>query len=111
MNSSFVSSAKSDKQVNEFFPASRAYNYPNPVYGGQTQIRYYVSENSKVNIKIFDLAGDYVAELNANATGGIDNETTWNVGNIQSGVYFARIEAVGESGKTEQNIIKIAIVK
>ena len=111
MNSSFISSAKSDKQVNEFFPANRAYNYPNPVYGGQTQIRYYVSENSKVSIKIFDLAGDYVAELNADATGGMDNETTWNVGNIQSGVYFARIEAVGESGKTEQNIIKIAIVK
>ncbi len=111
MNSSFVSYAKSDKQINEFFPANRAYNYPNPVYGGETQIRYYVSENSKVNIKIFDLAGDYVAELNANATGGIDNETTWNVGKIQSGVYFARIEAVGESGKTEQNIIKIAIVK
>ncbi len=111
MNSSFVSSAKSDKQVAEFFPSNRAYNYPNPVYGGQTQIRYYVSENSKVNIKIFDLAGDFVAELNANASGGMDNETTWNVNNIQSGVYLARIEAVSETGKTEQNIIKIAIVK
>ncbi len=111
MNTAFVSSAKSDKQVTEFFPTNRVYNYPNPVYGGETQIRYYVSENSKVNIKIFDLAGDFVAELNANATGGMDNETTWNVNNIQSGVYLARVEAVSETGKTEQNIIKIAIVK
>ncbi len=111
LNSSFVISAKSDKQVAEFFPTNRAYNYPNPVYGGETQIRYYVAENSKINIKIFDLAGDFVAELNATAVGGTDNETTWNVNNIQSGVYLARIEAVSESGKTEQNIIKIAIVK
>ena len=111
LNSSFLSSAKSDNQTTEFFPTNRAYNYPNPVYGGETQIRYYVSENSKINIKIFDLAGDFVAELNAAAAGGTDNETTWNVGNIQSGVYLARIEAVSESGKTEQNIIKIAIVK
>ncbi len=110
-NSSFVPAAKSVNQITDFFPSNRAYNYPNPVYEGETQIRYYVSENSKINIKIFDLAGDFVAELNDNASGGLDNETTWNVNGIQSGVYLARIEAVSESGKTEQNIIKIAIVK
>jgi len=94
-----------------FFPKTKAYNWPNPVYDGQTFIRYYVSEDSKINIKIFDLAGDFVAELNNTAIGGMDNETTWNVNNIQSGVYFARIEATGNSGKTESTIIKIAIVK
>ena len=80
---------------NSFFPTSRAYNYPNPVYDGQTAIRYYVGEDSKINIKIFDLAGDFVAELNDDAQGGMDNETTWNVQNIQSGVYLTRIEANG----------------
>ncbi|MEO8399010.1 MAG: T9SS type A sorting domain-containing protein [Ignavibacteriaceae bacterium] len=110
-NSAFVPSAKSNNFSTDFFPSEKAYNYPNPVYGGETQIRYYVAENSKINIKIFDLAGDFVAELNDNASGGLDNETTWNVNDIQSGVYLARIEAVGESGKSEQNIIKIAIIK
>jgi len=52
-----------------------------------------------------------VSELNDTAQGGFDNETVWNVSNIQSGVYFARIEAVGNSGKNETNIIKIAVVK
>lgn len=110
-NTSFLSAAENLNTINEFFPNSRAYNYPNPVYNGQTAIRFYVSEDSKINIKIFDLAGDFVAELNADAQGGMDNETTWNVSNIQSGVYLARIEANGSSGKSESVVIKIAVVK
>ena len=110
-NTSFLSSAENSNTINEFFPTSRAYNYPNPVYDGETAIRYFVGEDSKINIKIFDLAGDYVAELNDDAQGGLDNETVWNVSNIQSGVYLARIEASGSSGKSESVIIKIAVVK
>ncbi len=110
-NHSSLSSASNTNTINEFFPTSRAYNYPNPVYDGATAIRYFVSEDSKINIKIFDLAGDYVAELNDDAQGGLDNETIWNVSNIQSGVYLARIEATGSSGKSESVIIKIAVVK
>lgn len=111
LNTSFAAGAESEFVVNEFFPKNRAYNYPNPVYNGQTYIRYYVSEDSKINIKIFDLAGGYVSEMNDNAKGGLDNETIWNVNDIQSGVYLARIEAVSNSGKSESQVIKIAVVK
>ncbi len=110
-NTSFINSASSQNVVNTFFPANKAYNYPNPVYSGETKIHYYVSEDSKIDIKIFDLAGDFVAELKDNAQGGMEKETPWNVNNIQSGVYFARIQAQGVSGKTETNIIKIAVIK
>lgn len=110
-NSSFLKNANSINRVEDFFPKNRAYNYPNPVYDGSTAIRYYVSENSRINIKILDLAGELVAELNDFATGGFDNETIWDVKNIQSGVYFARIEATSNSGKTENVTIKIAVVK
>ncbi|NWF90463.1 MAG: T9SS type A sorting domain-containing protein [Ignavibacteriaceae bacterium] len=110
-NQSFVDAASTTNTVNQFFPVNRAYNYPNPVYEGTTFIRYYVNEDSKINIKIFDLAGDFVAELNDNAYGGFDNETKWDVGNIQSGIYLARVEAVSASGKTESKVIKIAVIK
>jgi hypothetical protein len=110
-NSAFVDAASRVNFVNEFFPAGKAYNYPNPVYDGSTFIRYFVTEDSKISIKIFDLAGDFVAELNDNARGGFDNETKWDVGNIQSGVYLARIEANSTSGKSESKVIKIAVVK
>ncbi len=110
-NTAFVPAAANQNLVNEFFPKNLAYNYPNPVYGSETTIRYYVSEDSKIDIKIFDIAGDFVSELHDNAVGGMNNETIWNVSNIQSGVYLAHIQAQSVSGKTESNIIKIAIVK
>ncbi len=97
-------------QTTEFFPKSRTYNWPNPVYGSSTQIRYYVSENAAVNIKIFDLAGSKITELNGSAVAGMDNELTWNVSNIQSGIYLARVEAKSAS-QSAVTIVKIAIVK
>ena len=110
-NMSFLDAALNTTRINEFFPSSRAYNYPNPVYDSETNIRYYVSEDSKINIKIFDLAGDFVDEMNDDAQGGMDNETVWDVSDIQSGVYFARIEALSASNQSEFAIIKIAVVK
>jgi len=110
-NTSYIPAASNQNIDNAFFPAARSYNYPNPVYGGVTNIHYYVAEDSKIDIKIFDLAGDFVAELKDNAQGGSEKETQWNVSNIQSGVYFASIKATGTSGKTDTNVIKIAVIK
>jgi hypothetical protein len=95
---------------NEFFPKSRAYNWPNPVYDRATQIRYYLKDDAKVHIKILDLAGDLVAEFDGPGTGGIDNEVTWDVSGVQTGVYFAHIDASGASGDGAA-VIKIAVVK
>jgi hypothetical protein len=94
----------------EFFPANRSYNWPNPVYDGITHIRYYIKENATVRIRIFDLAGDMVTEMAGPGVGGMDNEVEWKVGSVQSGVYFARIEANGAGG-SGVNIVKVAIVK
>lgn len=93
------------------FDETRAYNWPNPVYDNETFIRYYVGSDSDVEIKIFDIAGDHVAELTDEAIGGYDNETSWNVSGIQSGVYFAHLKVTGKSGGSATKIIKIAVIK
>ncbi|MBS4029618.1 MAG: T9SS type A sorting domain-containing protein, partial [Ignavibacteriales bacterium] len=101
---------------NSFFPKERAYNYPNPVYGNDplygnnTIIRYYLKDDATVKIRIFDLAGDMLKEMNGTGNGGFDNEVKWDVSEIQSGVYFAHIEAKGAKA-TAETIIKIAVVK
>lgn len=109
-HTAFENSQLTGRQISDYFPASRAYNWPNPVYDGKTNIRFYVSENSNVEIKIFDMAGDLVDQLKTYAVGGIDNEVEWNASKIQSGVYYAHIKADGAS-QSATKIIKIAIVK
>jgi Secretion system C-terminal sorting domain len=94
----------------EFFPKSRVYNWPNPVYSQSTQIRYFTSEDAAVTITILDLSGRKITELSGQGTAGMDNEVTWNVSNIQSGVYLARVEARGAS-RSDVVLIKIAVVK
>ena len=95
---------------NEYLPKSRAYNYPNPVYGNFTKIRYYLSENSNVKIRIFDLSGEKVKEFDVYGIGGMDNEVEWDVSKVQSGVYIAQIEAQSEKNKSSLTI-KIAVIK
>lgn len=102
--------ANARPRATEFLPKSMVYNWPNPVYGKSTNIRYYVSENASVTIKIFDYAGTKVAEFSGQAVGGADNEIRWDVSDIQSGVYLAHVEA-SSGGKTESAVIKIAVVK
>jgi len=94
----------------EFFPKDRAYNWPNPTYDGKTYIRFYVNESASVRITILDLAGDRVAEITANAVGGLDNEVLWDGSGVQSGIYFAHIQAQGQSGSGDA-MVKIAVVR
>ena len=89
----------------------KVYNWPNPVTNGTTKIRFYLNHDAQVSISIFSFAGDKVADMPAiNGIGGIANEVDWNVGGMQSGVYFARVEAVSPKER-EVKIIKIAVVK
>jgi hypothetical protein len=91
-------------------PQERVYNWPNPVYGSVTNIRYYLgSQVNSVKIKIMDLSGELVTTLNGTVNAGFDNEVVWNVSNVQSGIYIAVLELDG--GCNETASIKIAVVK
>lgn len=94
----------------EFFPRSRVYNWPNPVYGKSTQIRYFVTEDADIDVQIFDLAGTKITSFSRKARGGLDGEITWELVDIQSGVYLARVEARSPT-LSEVAVIKIAVVK
>ncbi len=91
-------------------PASLVYNYPNPTEGGSTTIRYRLNSEARVRISIYDAAGDLVSELLGPGVAQAENEVTWNFGNVESGIYLARVEAKG-SGETQVAVIKIAVIK
>jgi len=94
----------------ELMPEKTVYNWPNPNIEDYTFIRYYLTRQAEVKIKIFDLAGDFVDDFIGPGQAQTANEVRWNLHNVQSGVYLARIEAKS-SDKTEVKIIKIAVVK
>jgi hypothetical protein len=66
--------------------------------------------DSKVNIKIFDLAGFKVDEFDIMTSANFETDVKWDVSKVQGGVYYARIEANAQ-GRSDVKIIKIAIVK
>jgi hypothetical protein len=95
----------------DLLPADKCYNWPNPVYEGKTYIRYFINGNAtSVTVKILDLSGELVTTLNGTVYPKADNEVTWDVTSVQSGIYYGVIEA-NINGSTERRIIKIAIVK
>jgi len=89
-----------------------AYNYPNPTEGTETTIRYTLTAAAVVEIKIFDLAGALIDKLTGKAQPHLPGEIIWNLQNIESGVYFARIQATTTAtNQAAEKIIKIAVVK
>jgi hypothetical protein len=62
-------------------------NYPNP-FNPSTTIKFSISENSFVSLKIYDVNGREISELvNKNLSQG-EYEATFDARNVSSGVYF-----------------------
>ena len=97
---------------NSLMPDDQVYCWPNPNNPGEyfTNIRYYLNDYAAVNIKIYDMAGDKVDELNDVGMANVPNDTIWDLTDISSGVYFARVEAIN-GGRSSMKIIKIAVIK
>jgi hypothetical protein len=91
-------------------PAEAVYNWPNPNIEDYTFIRYRLSQEADVTIRIYDLAGDLVKELKGSGLAQTDNEVRWDLTEVQTGVYLGRVEAHSGS-QTEVQVIKIAVVK
>jgi M6 family metalloprotease-like protein len=91
---------------------SNAYVYPNPAKNGMAKIRFSLSSSAEINVKIFDLAGYLVREINQLGFPGTENEVLWrfDLNNMAFGVYIIRLEAVS-ADKTQYKLIKAAVIR
>jgi M6 family metalloprotease-like protein len=94
----------------ELLVKKSVYNYPNPTEGDYTTIHYIVQYPAEIVIKIYDLTGEVIDEIKTSGKPLVDNEVTWNLNGIESGVYNAKLEASG-NGKREYTFFKIAVIK
>lgn len=71
--------------------------YPNPVTD-QINLKYMISRNSNVSIKIMDVLGNEIATLFSQRVDSGEKKFTYNLSNkLNSGFYFVRIVAGTES--------------
>ncbi|MCW9066541.1 MAG: T9SS type A sorting domain-containing protein, partial [Ignavibacteriaceae bacterium] len=67
-------------------------NYPNP-FNPTTKIKYSVPVDGFVNITVFNILGEKVAELVNSIQKAGNNELTFNASNFVSGMYIYRMES------------------
>ncbi|HRY29255.1 MAG TPA: kelch repeat-containing protein [Elusimicrobiota bacterium] len=106
-------------------PLSSVTNFPNPFAAGRetTRIRYALTEDAHVTLRIYTLWGDLVREYEAEkgAPGGVGtavgytNEVLWDGRNgrdevVADGMYLAEIRAESSSG-ARREIRRIGVVK
>jgi hypothetical protein len=90
----------------EIFPSSikLSQNYPNP-FNPSTNIKYYLNKSGYVEIKIYDVQGQLVAEL-VNEFKNIGNyEVIWEAEGFSSGRYFYQLILDGENVETKKMIL------
>lgn len=89
-------------QPNEF---ALSQNYPNP-FNPSTNIQYSLPEKSKVDLAIFNMLGQRVAQLVNNTLEAGNYTATWNAGSLSSGVYIYRLTAGDKSLTKRMMLIK-----
>jgi len=78
-------------------------NYPNP-FNPSTQISYQIPENSFVNLIVYNVLGQEVAQL-VNQTQSMGKYTVkFNAANLPSGVYIYKLQA-GEFSSVKKMLL------
>lgn len=85
-------------------------NYPNP-FNPSTTIDYELRSKSFVTLKVYDISGRVLATLtNENQNAGIHSLRFDAVG-FTSGVYFYKLETIGESGQRFSDTKRMVLLK
>ncbi len=98
--------------------------YPNPIntnINDKLNIAYSLSHDASVRLDIYNLSGEiiyrqYFISGESGGKFGYNKDITWDIKNMSgekaaSGIYFCRIEASDNNGKTETLLKKIFVIR
>ena len=85
-------------------------NYPNP-FNPSTQIKYALPEAADVTITVYNIMGQEVRTLVNGTINAGYQEVVFDASNLSSGMYIARITAIGNSGAQFSQTLKMQLVK
>ncbi len=92
------------RDLGDAAPASaetqQVYLYPNPLNGEDVTVRFFSQGAAEAHLALYNLEGELVAQQKAPVTAGTVNEVVMSLPNLVSGLYLARLEYEGPSGRT-----------
>ena len=94
-----------DDELNEVTEFALDQNYPNP-FNPTTNIKYSVGETGPVNITVYNVMGQKVAELLNTTKNAGSYQLTWNATGVASGIYYYRLTAPGQVLTRQMTLIK-----
>ncbi len=97
----------------EFMPAEYVYFYPNPCRGDGGHFHYFVTQDSDIKVRIFDIRGRLVDELETRAAAySGERGLPWDVSRVGADVYIFQITARAlASGEVATVTKKLAVLK
>ena len=92
---------------NETLPHRISYlrSYPNP-FNATTTLQYSLLQSSGVTIEIYNIVGQRVATIYEGFQDAGEHSIHWDSSAFPSGVYFARLEAGGQSQTVKMMLLK-----
>lgn len=85
-------------------------NFPNP-FNPDTKISFSIPLNGYVKLKVYDVLGKEVSVLYDGNINAGNYQSNFNGRDLQSGVYFYRMEFSGDNGITFSDFKKLILVK
>lgn len=85
-------------------------NYPNP-FNPSTNIQFDLPEISNVLLSVYDISGRIIAELVSTTLIAGSYTYSWDGSKFSSGLYFTRLTALGQSGKSYIHSTKMIMTK
>jgi hypothetical protein len=91
----------------------QVYNYPNPVWGDETNFRYYLNGPAEISIELYDLSGDFITSLPPHwEERGLGwREMTWKLSGMASGVYLYQCSVSYGDRKVDLPVKKMVIIR
>ena len=95
---------------------SNAYCYPNPIKTASGTIRIETNDLSFIELSIYDASGYFIKRYSADvvSSGFSITELEFDTDNLESGIYFARLEVKVSAASQKSDysqLIKVAVIK
>jgi hypothetical protein len=80
-------------------------NVPNP-FNGTTTVKFFVPESAEVTIGVYNMLGEYVAEVTSDVFNTGKHEVVFDASDLGQGTYFIQMNTAGFTATKSMNVVR-----